>query len=78
MDCLLVKLIGKLKESISTLIYCSRRGSLTCTRFEINIGSIDMGNRRMLKRDNETKAVEAVSWLFSSTRTYVANVTKAT
>lgn len=46
--------------------------------FEINIGNIDIGKRRILNRDNDTKAVLAVSWLFSSTRTKVANVTKAT
>lgn len=56
----------------------STESSLTCTMLEISIGNIDIGNRRILNRDNETKAVVAVSWLFSSTRTNVANVTKAT
>lgn len=36
------------------------KGSLTCTKFEINMGNIDIGKRRILNRDNETKAVVAV------------------
>ena len=45
---------------------------------EINIGNIERGNRRMLNSDSETKAVVASKTLFSSTNTYVANVTKDT
>lgn len=51
---------------------------LTCTMFEISIGNMDIGKRRILNSDKETKAVEAVRWLLSSTMTNVAKVTKAT
>lgn len=46
--------------------------------FEMSIGNMDSGKRRMLKSDRETKAISAFSTLFSSTMTNTPNVTKAT
>lgn len=50
----------------------------TWIKFVINIGSIERGKRRMLNSDKLTKAFVASKTLFSSTKTYVANVLKAT
>lgn len=46
--------------------------------FEMSIGNIDRGNRKMLNKDKETKAVFASSTLFSSVKTKQANDTSAT
>lgn len=51
---------------------------LTWTKFEMSIGNIESGKRRMLKSDSETKAISGFNTLFSSTKTNTANVTRDT
>lgn len=46
---------------------------LTCTTFDITLGSIDSGKRSMLKRDNDTKALFASSPSVSFTNTKQPN-----
>lgn len=42
------------------------------------MGNIDNGNRKILNKDKETKAVDASNTWLSSDNTYVAKVTKDT
>lgn len=51
---------------------------LTCTIFDISIGNIERGKRRILKSDSETNAVFESRMLFGSDRTNVAKVTNDT
>ena len=55
--------------------------TLAWTTLDMSMGSIERGKRRMLKRERATKALSAVSrssGLLRFTRTYVANVARAT
>lgn len=51
---------------------------LTWTKFEINIGNIESGKRKMLNRAREAKAVSGLNTFFSSIKTKQANVVSAT
>lgn len=51
---------------------------LTCTIFDISMGNIERGKRRILKSDSETNAVFESRLLFGSDRTNVAKVTNDT
>ena len=55
--------------------------TLAWTMLDMSMGSMERGNRRMLKRERATKALSAVSCLsglFLLTKEYVANVARET
>ena len=54
------------------------KGSLTCTILAMSCGSMERGNRRMLKRESETKAFCASNTFSDDDITYTANVVKDT
>lgn len=53
-------------------------GFLTCTMAPMSMGSMDRGNRRMLKREMAVKAFPGVKMLSGLTFTNTANVTRET
>ena len=64
----------QIKKSIKT----SSNEPITWTMLAMSIGNMDNGNRRILKRDNDTKAFSAFKTFSGEDRTYTANVVRDT
>ena len=84
------KLFAQQPKPLVVAVVCFLRGTclppaltsgvtLTWTIMEMIMGSMDMGNRRMLKREMETKALSGSrTFATGSDKTYVAKVTSET
>lgn len=66
------------KYNIKRRFMHSDNNQRTWTIFEIIMGNIDNGNRRMLNKANDLKAIFASKTLFSSDKTNTVKVAKDT